>query len=48
MNGGETHLPPGVVNNPRPTTIISVKNNELTKTKVDGTVKNLPQPGVGC
>lgn len=40
----ETHYPPGAMKAPRPTTIISVKDNELKKTKVDGEVKSLPQP----
>lgn len=44
MDGGKTHLAPGTKSSPRPTTIISVKDNELKKTKVDGEVKSLPQP----
>lgn len=42
--GGSMHYPKGAKKAPRPTQIICVDNNKLTTKKVDGEVKNHPQP----
>ena len=44
MSDNQTHYGPGVKKNPRPTTFIGVKDNKLSKDKVDGEVKAHPQP----
>lgn len=44
QSGGAQHYPPGAVKAPRPTTIVEVNDNKLTKKKVDGEPQNKPQP----
>ena len=44
QSGGSQHYAPGSVKAPRPTTLVEVKDNKLSKRKVDGEVKDNPQP----
>ena len=44
QSGGSEHYAPGSVKAPRPTTLVEVKDNKLTKRKVDGEAKDVAQP----